>query len=347
MVVRGALVLEDGVAFPGQVFGRAHPNGHEVVCASGLSWQNLLGSPSFAGQIVVGVATPTVQHQPAECCYPAGLVLDGSDPASLHEHAWKTSIAGLIGVDTQALADHLRRSGPLAGAIVPAGSEHALPANRLAAMSSHPAPPEVGPSQVSTERPYRIYGGGARVVVYDYGLGTDILGGLVARDCQITVVPWDYSAEAVLEMLPDAVVLSGGPGNPAACDGVIASFRPLLGELPVLGVGLGHQLLARAMGGRTSMMWCGHRGRGFAVRDLETGEVFKTVQSHGYCVLGPPPGARVTHTALNDATIEGLEYPAIHAFSVQFHPGGPGAGTPGAAVWDRLLSVGRAAVRSA
>ncbi|MDP2873009.1 MAG: carbamoyl-phosphate synthase domain-containing protein [Bacillota bacterium] len=346
--MRGALVLEDGSVFPGDVFGRGRPeaDGREVVCASGLSWQSLVSWPSFAGQIVVGVGSPASTPQTAaERCYPSGLVLNGVDVQPLHEHAWQASVAGLTGVDTEALAEHLRRTGPLAGAIVPAGTEPGLPARRLAAMSSHPAPPDVGPEQVSTERPYRIYGGGPRVVVYDYGLGPDILGGLVALDCKITVVPWDHPAEAVLEMLPDAVVLSGGPGNPAGGDDVISVFRPLLGELPMLGVGLGHQLLARAMGARTSLMWCGHRGRGFGVRDLETGEVFRTTQSHGYCVLGPPPGARVTHTALNDATIEGLEYPGIGAFSVQFHPGNPG--TPATAVWDRLLSPSRAAMRTA
>jgi len=337
--MRGVLLLEDGASFSGEVFGRGDPQGREVVCASGLKWPELLGSPSYAGQIVVCVSGQAGDGDATgmQRCYPSGWVLNGNGPPNVQEYAWSWNVACLSGVDTDRLAEHLRRSGPLAGSISAGEAGGSLPERKMAGAAKDPKPDEVLRGDVSTDRPYRIYGGGPRVVVYDLGLSSGILLGLGALDCQVTVVPWDYPAESVLEMLPDAVVLSTGPGNPALCDSAIANLSPLVGSLPLLAVGLGHQILARALGARTGAMWCGHRGRGYPVRSLNTGLVRESTQSHGYCVLRPPPGARATHIAVGDGTIEGLEYPGLNAFSVQFQLTTPGQDPLSAEIWGRLL----------
>lgn len=337
--MKGALVLEDGAVFTGEVFGTGNPQAKEVVCVTGLTWREVITSPTFAGQIVVCVDAHSALGGPdAGDCYPSGVLLNGVPPAIAHHVADTWNIAGLCGVDTRSLANHLQRSGPLAGTLI-TDLRHLSSADGAGA--ARPGRYATArPQDVSTCRPYRIYGGGVRVVVYDFGLDPAMLNWLVGLDCQVTVVPWDYPAEDVLEMSPDVVVLSGGPGNPAACDELVNVFRPILGALPVLGVGLGHQLLARAQGGRTGQMWCGHRGSGVAVREVDTGLLAGTQQSHGYAVLGCPAGARVTHVAVADGSIEGLEYPELSAWSVQFTPAadGKGAGLSDR-VWQRVLTA--------
>lgn len=340
--MRGALILEDGSVFVGQSFGHGSPQAKEVVCVSGAGWNDVLASPSFAGQIVVCVdAHEDNRGVSSEQCYPSGLLLNGVAPAVAGDLAYRWGVSGLSGVDTKALSAHLLKTGPLAGTLVSDGVPQG-PAPAWAAATRPGRYSTAKPEQVSIDRPYRIYGGGPRVVVYDLGLGPDLLSWLVGRDCQVTVVPWDYPAEDVMEICPDVVVLSGGPGNPACCDDAVAAFRPLLGQFPLLGVGLGHQLLARSQGGRTGQMWCGHRGRDVMVRELDTGLTYPTAQSHGYCVLGSPSGSRVSHVAVADGSIEGLEYPGLNAWSVQFTPGGgsqAAAANPMGRVWHSLLSA--------
>lgn len=334
--MRGALVLEDGTVFGGEAFGRQVPHGCEVVCIDGATWPQLLAAPAYAGQIVVAVggdapATGTAGPR----CYPKGLVLNGTASPPPDDVVWQLGLGGLKGVDTHGLALHLKRTGPLAGRMVVAGSGESEAGPAGAARF-----PVCSPCEVSTVRPYRIYGGGPRVVVYDFGVSPDLLAWLVAFDCHVTVVPWDYPAEDVTEMLPDAVILSGGPGNPAACDEVIGGFRPVIGRVPLVAIGLGHQLLARAQGGRTGQMWCGHRGRSVLVRELESGRVYETDQSHGYAVLGAPVGAKVTYVAVSDGSIEGLIYPGLDAVSLQFLPGPEAVAGPITHLWRRWLPRG-------
>jgi|GEM_PF-804909 len=370
--MRGTLVLEDGKCFEGQVFGRGLPQRCEVVSVAGVPWHDLLTSPAYTGQIVVATdapASPPVSVAGAGCgaagtadaatlpdvgetTYPSGLLLNGVPATEADAAAWRAGFGGLSGVDTRALAAHLRRTGPMSGTLVmgPVGPD-AVPPTSKSTTGRSAADIAKEPQQVSTSRPYRIYGGGDKVVLYDYGVSSDLLHWLSASDCHTTVVPWDYPAESVEEMLPDLVILSGGPGNPAAHDEIIAAFRPLLGIVPLLGVGLGHQLLARSQGARTGSMWCGHRSHDVAVRELDTGRIVSTWQSHGYTVLGAPACARATHVAVDDGSIEGLIYPGLGAASVQFTPGPFARDSAMGPVWrlatGRLLQTGAAAALSA
>jgi carbamoyl-phosphate synthase small subunit len=373
--MRGALVLEDGSRFCGQVFGRGLPQRRQVVCATGTPWADLLTVPAYAGQIVVALDAPASGPSQAAAgstpegaqAYPCGLILNGMSEGAAHAAAWQNGLAGLSGVDTHALYAHLRRTGPVSGSLQlgrdgedrPLGRQNpgagkrvrlpAAPVTASAHRDSRAASHRDGAEatslvkDVSSPKPYRIYGGGARVVLYDYGVSPDLLAWFLAADCHTTVVPWDYPAERTLEMTPDVVALSGGPGNPAHCDDVIEVFRPLIGEVAVLAVGLGHQLLARSQGARTGAMWCGHRGTAIPVRELDSGRTVATSQSHGYTVLGAPHNARVTHTAIDDGAIEGLAYPDLRAASVQFTPGPDGAASAVAPVWRQLTAGMRAA----
>ena len=170
-----------------------------------------------------------------------------------------------------------------------------------------------------------------RVVVYDYGVKLNILRCLSDAGFKVEVVPASTDPEKVLEMNPDGVLLSNGPGDPAAVNYAISGIRELIGKKPLFGICLGHQLLALALGAKTYKLKFGHHGANHPVKNLDSGEVEVTTQNHGFAVdIGSlksikVTGYRVTHLNLNDNTIEGIEYPGIGALTVQHHPeAGPG-----------------------
>jgi carbamoyl-phosphate synthase small subunit len=161
----------------------------------------------------------------------------------------------------------------------------------------------------------------AEVVLVDYGTLRSLIRWLTSRGCQVTVVPAKTSAEDILALNPDGIVLSGGPGNPAVNRDCIAIIEQLIGKKPIFGVGLGHQMLAIAMGGRTKKMKYGHRGSNQPCRDLKGTRTYITSQNHGYKVLAETvPNSVEIFRNVNDGCCEGLEYPDHKAFSVQFHP---------------------------
>jgi carbamoyl-phosphate synthase small subunit len=161
-----------------------------------------------------------------------------------------------------------------------------------------------------------------RVVAMDFGVKWNLLSSLHALGCEIEVVPAKTTAAEILARKPDGVFLSNGPGDPAAAPYAAATVRDLLGKLPIFGVCMGHQILALALGGKTYKLKFGHRGGNQPVKDQTTGQVEISSHNHGYSVDGTslPSSAQVTHTNLNDKTVEGLAVPSAKAFSVQYHP---------------------------
>ena len=180
-------------------------------------------------------------------------------------------------------------------------------------------------SRVSYQKPYEVFGEQTRfhVVAIDCGMKRNIVRSLTARGCRVTVVPWDTTAEAICGLRPDGVFLSNGPGDPTDVPQTIQTVRTLLGQIPIFGICLGHQILSLAYGAKTYKLKFGHRGGNHPVKDLETGKIEITAQNHSYAVSEDSlsnTSLIVTHRNLLDGTIEGIKCEADRAFSVQYHP---------------------------
>ena len=324
----GFLVLEDGSVFRGRsvgALGVAH--GEAVFTTAMTGYQEIATDPSFAEQLVAFTAPMVgnygVSPQRSESAGPhARAVLmrraTGEDwPRWLHAQ----DIVALEEIDTRALVVRLRESGAMRAAAV-AGA--ASPDEVLAAVRAQASMAgRALVAGVSTREPYRVGLGGTPVAVLDYGCKRSIFSRLNACGAQATVFPHSTDAESILASQPAGVLLSNGPGDPAALRDEVEVVRGLLGRVPILGICLGHQLLALAAGFQTFKLSFGHRGANHPVLDLATSRVLVTSQNHGFAVSGD--GAEVTHVSLYDGTVEGLALPAERARSLQFHPeAGPG-----------------------
>jgi carbamoyl-phosphate synthase small subunit len=340
------LVLADGTAFHGTAFGADGEAIGEVVFNTSLSgYQEIITDPSYRGQIVTMTAPQIgnygVNPEDVESHRPwiEGLVVRECSPLpsnwrarqSLDEYLKEWGVIGIEGIDTRALTKHLRDAGAQEGVISTLHGD----AERLAAKAKA-SPGLVGRDlvkDVTCSTPYVWNEGlwGAtpqapsrkpQVVVYDFGVKRNILRSLVDVGCEVNVVPATTPAKEVLGRAPDGVVLSNGPGDPAAVDYAISASRELVGQVPLFGICLGQQLLGLAMGGRTSKLKFGHHGGNQPVLDLATQQVTITAQNHGFTVDLDSLGADVqaTHINLNDRTIEGLRHKSLPIFAVQYHP---------------------------
>jgi carbamoyl-phosphate synthase small subunit len=254
---------------------------------------------------------------------------------SLDAYMKRHGIVGLQGIDTRALTRHLRDRGAQDGLISTTEADLERLRERARAL-----PGLVGRDlvrEVTTGTPYPWREGSwepargyvepprprHRVVAYDAGIKHNILRQLASTGCDVTVVPAATSAAAVLEMNPDGVFLSNGPGDPEGVPYLIEAVRALLGRVPIFGICLGHQILALAAAGRTWKLPFGHHGANHPVKDLATGRIEITAQNHGFAVDPASLADRgwaLTHVNLNDGTCEGMRHRELPAFSVQYHP---------------------------
>jgi carbamoyl-phosphate synthase small subunit len=324
----GFMALEDGTVFRGEsVAANGFAVGEAVFTTAMTGYQEVVTDPSFAEQLVCFTA-PMVgnygvaegRSESARAHARAVLMREARGPAWtdwLHERG----VVALTGIDTRTLVLKLREAGALR-AVVVAGKgsvEQAVAVARTQAPMGGKALAAV----VSTERPY-VYSdaGRTRIAVVDYGCKRSILRRLAGAGAAVTVFPHDATADELLRF--DGVLLSNGPGDPAPLTEEIAVVRSLLGRVPVLGICLGHQLLALAAGHETFKLPFGHRGANHPVLERTTGRVLVTSQNHGFAVA-PSEAREATHVSLYDGTVEGLDLPLEHAQSVQFHPeAGPG-----------------------
>ncbi len=326
------LILEDGTIFQGWAFGADRDVIGELVFNTNVvGYVETLTDARNYGQIVMqtfptvgnyGIMEEDFEGQPRLtgyvvkefCSLPSNFRCEYDLDTFMKKH----DIPGLCGVDTRELTNRIREYG-----IVNAMITERLPEvfEEIAAYTIVDAVPSV---TCMKQEVYPAQGEQlASVVLVDYGVQNSLIRSLTARGCLVTVVPATASAEDILALEPDGIVLSGGPGDPAANPGCIETIGQLVGKKPLFAVGLGHQMLAIAMGGKTKKMKYGHRGGNQPCRDMKGTRTYITSQNHGYKVLTETvPNAEELFRNVNDGSCEGLEYPAHKAFSVQFHPDG-------------------------
>ena len=326
------LILEDGTIFQGWAFGADKATTGELVFnTSVVGYVENLTDPRYYGQILMQTFPAVGNYGIMEEDFEGKPLLNGyvvkefcSTPSNfrceydLDTFLKKHEIPGLCGVDTRELTNRLREYGSLNAMIT-----EKLPDvfEEIAAYTV------IGAVDTATCTEITVYPAEgekqAHVVLIDYGVQRSLIRAFTGRGCQVTVVPAKTSAEEILNLSPDGIVLSGGPGNPAVNRKCIETIQSLIGKKPIFGVGLGHQMLAIAMGGRTKKMKYGHRGGNQPCRDLKGTRTYITTQNHGYKVLTETvPNAEELFRNVNDGSCEGLIYPAHKAFSVQFHPDG-------------------------
>ena len=356
MTTRAHLVLSDGSVFTGQPFG-ALVEGQtafgEVVFNTSMSgYQEMLTDPSYAGQIVMptyplqgnyGINDQDIESRQVQV---AGFVVRERSltPShydslrTLHDYLAANGIAGLAGVDTRAITRRIRSQGVMMGAVT-AGD----PRDALRELTSRPAYDTVNfVERVTVGEGYQWSSDGAKhVTVVDCGVKYNILRLLTNRSCRVSVLPATASADDILALNPDGVVFSPGPGDPVHNALTVAAARRVVERVPTLGICLGHQIIARALGGETYKLKFGHRGGNHPVQDLETGRVCITAQNHGYAVSddGLPSGVIVTHRNLNDGTIEGLRHRDLPVLAIQYHSEASPGPRDNEYIFDRFVEM--------
>jgi carbamoyl-phosphate synthase small subunit len=347
--MKGNLILENGIIFEGNIFGYTEESVGEVVFNTGMTgYQEVLTDPSYYGQIVTmtyplignyGINLDDIESKcpkvrgfivREKCDYPSNFRCE----MDLEGYLKQNKIIGLEGIDTRALTKILRKNGTMRGIIATKELFQSEINQKLSAFSNKTAV-----MKVTTKKSYTVYGTGQHVAVMDFGIKENILRSFIHRKCKLTVFPADASASEILDVNPDLIFLSNGPGDPGDLQDVIKSLKELIGKKPIVGICLGHQLLALALGGKTQKLKFGHRGCNHPVKDIEENKVYITTQNHGYYVSVLPEDMEVTHLSVNDGTIEGMRHKRLPVFSVQFHP----EACPGPkdidAIFDKFLDL--------
>jgi len=359
MSKRAVLTLEDGSIYEGYSFGVEETTYGEVVFNTSMfGYQEMLTDPSYAGQILVltyplignyGINEADFESKQVQV---RGLIVREHCSAPSHwqsttpldEFLKLNGIPGLTGADTRALTRRLRFAGVMMGIL----SSEMKPEDAMKELKHLPRYDFTDfVHQVSTEETYvwqpsdnnHLY----HITVVDCGLKYNILRLLNQFGCSTTVVPSSTKAEEILALKPDGILISPGPGDPARLVNVEEMVRKLLGKKPIMGICLGHQIIARALGAETFKLKFGHRGGNHPVRDLETGRVQITAQNHGYAVdiNSLKGGLEVSHVNLNDGTVEGLNHKDLPIVSIQYHAEGSPGPMDNTYLFQRFLEMVR------
>ncbi|SFK51129.1 carbamoyl-phosphate synthase small subunit [Marinilactibacillus piezotolerans] len=328
------LILEDGNVFKGYGFGSEKETIGEVVFNTGMTgYQESITDQSYNGQILTFtfplVGNAGINRDDYESIFPTTKAVIVKEYArvpsnwrsrmNLDEFLKEKDIPGLTGVDTRRLTKVIREHGAMKAMLT--DDTESIQENLERLRKTTFRTDQV--AQVSTTRPYVSPQNGRKVVVIDFGLKHSILHELNKRDCHVTVLPYNTKVETILNLNPDGVMLTNGPGDPTNLPQVLKMIQNLQRKVPIFGICLGHQLIALANGAKTYKMNFGHRGFNHPVKEIATGKIAFTSQNHGYAVAADSIDTeqlRVTHIEINDHTVEGLRHRHYPVFSVQYHP---------------------------
>ncbi|MCB8967857.1 MAG: glutamine-hydrolyzing carbamoyl-phosphate synthase small subunit [Ardenticatenaceae bacterium] len=365
------LALEDGAVWPGVGFGAVGTTTGEIVFNTSLTgYQEILTDPSYHGQIIImtqphiGNVGCTPEDNESDRVWAAGLIVRSLSPVvsnwravqSLPDYLAERGVIALADVNTRALVRHIRTHGAMRAAL----STEILDEDELVAVAR--AARDMNgldlAGEVTCAEPYHWHesqewwaptaakhaaadGRPFHVVAYDFGMKRNILRKLTFRGCQVTVVPATATAQEVMAYNPDGIFLSNGPGDPAAVTYAIDAVRDLLGQKPIFGICLGHQILGLALGAQTYKLKFGHRGGNQPVQVAAHGGVQISSHNHGFAVDAStlPPDVINSHINLNDGCCEGLVAPQQRAFSVQYHPESSPGPHDSDELFDRFLQM--------
>lgn len=350
------LTLQNGKQFVGYRFGAEGDITGELVFTTGMTgYAETLTDPSYYGQIVaqtfplIGNYGVTPDGESAKPWVSAYIVREKCDNPSnfrcektIDEYLKENGIIGLYGIDTRELTKIVREAGVMNASIT------SKPLDELSGVYSYFIRNAVK-SVTCAEVEYFGNPEGLKVAVWDFGAKDNIVRELVKRGCYCVKVPSFYTAEQILELNPDGLMLTNGPGDPAENIEIIENIKKLAGKLPVFGICLGHQLFALAMGGKTKKMKYGHRGANQPVKNVETGRVYISSQNHGYEVISSSLRGvgNLSYINANDGTCEGFDYPELNAYTVQFHPEACGGPQDAEFLFDRFINNMKESKRNA
>lgn len=353
--MQARLLLEDGTLFTGKSFGAEGDMTGEVVFNTGITgYQEVLSDPSYCGQIVTMtyplIGNYGIARDDFESIAPSinGFVVRRYEPTpsnwraqyNLGDLLKEYGIPGIHDIDTRMLTRIIRHYGTMKGIITTSSKSDQELRDMMASTSIEELRNQV--AQTSTKHMYTSPGSKERIVLVDFGAKSGILRELNKRDCDVVVVPHDITAEEIRRLKPDGIQLSNGPGDPKDVPYAVKMVSELLGEYPIFGICLGHQLFALACGADTQKLKFGHRGGNHPVKELESGRCYITSQNHGYTVTESSIAGtklEVTHINNNDKTIEGLKHSEYPAFSVQYHPEAAPGPYDNSYLFDRFLEM--------
>jgi len=335
--MKAILALEDGTIFRGSSFGAKGEQCGEVVFNTSMAgYQEILTDPSYKGQIVTmtypligNYGTNATDIESAKPFVEAFVVREYSripsswrSEKSLDQYLQENNIIGIEGIDTRALTRHIRLQGAMKAVISTEDFD-----DKSLIKKAKDSPGLIGRDLVKDVTSDRIYSyndnGKHNVVVVDTGVKYNILRQLAYHHCKVTVVPATTKANQIFDLKPNGILLSNGPGDPAAVPYVVEIVKEFLGKIPIFGICFGHQMLGLALGGKTYKLKFGHHGGNHPVKDVKTDKVHITVQNHSFCVdidSLNTDDLEITHVNLNDSTLEGIKHKTLPIFAVQFHP---------------------------
>ena len=349
----GMLYLADGSLYSGKGFGAADTRVGELVFNTAMTgYQGILTDPSYCGQIInmtyplMGNYGINEKDGQSDRIHAFGFVCrdithNPSNRLSLMTIAeWleNNGIPGVYRVDTRAITRKIRNEGTIKCLI----STECLGRDEAEKLLESAALRHDYMKEAGTKGIIRYPGAGLRVAILDMGIKSGIIGSLTGRGCDLTLFPYGTDAGRIMEASPDGLLLSNGPGDPEQAVHAVGVAKELLGKLPIMGICMGHQILALAAGGKTYKLKFGHRGGNHGVLDLETGRSAITSQNHSYAAdtdSAESCGMRITHVNLNDGTVEGMRHSNLPAFSVQFHPEGSPGPNDSAYLFDKFIAM--------